>query len=126
VPKKKAKFEALEKIDHGAMTYEPFRRDFYQVHPEVAAMSFGEVEDLSSELELKVSGRAAPWPIPSFKHAGFEPALLSAILKEGYEAPTPIQSAALPIAMSGRDVIGIAQTGRRTPLHTHLGLQLSE
>jgi len=33
------------------------------------------------------------------------------VRKSGYEAPTPIQCAALPVALSGRDMIGIAATG---------------
>ncbi len=37
--------------------------------------------------------------------------LLQALAEEGYETPTPIQSAAIPLLMGGRDVLGIAQTG---------------
>lgn len=33
------------------------------------------------------------------------------IKKQNYEEPTPIQKQALPIALSGRDIIGIAKTG---------------
>ena len=32
-------------------------------------------------------------------------------LRNKYEAPTPIQAQALPVIMSGRDMLGIAQTG---------------
>ncbi len=35
----------------------------------------------------------------------------AAIVAAGYTTPTPIQSAAIPVAVSGRDVLGIAQTG---------------
>ncbi|HUW06869.1 MAG TPA: DEAD/DEAH box helicase, partial [Williamwhitmania sp.] len=37
--------------------------------------------------------------------------LLNAIADVGYENPTPIQEKAFPVIMSGRDVVGIAQTG---------------
>lgn len=37
--------------------------------------------------------------------------LLDALASEGYTAPTPIQAAAIPPAIAGRDVLGIAQTG---------------
>jgi superfamily II DNA/RNA helicase len=47
----------------------------------------------------------------SFKDLGLSPDLLSAIEDAGYESPTPIQSGAIPAALSGRDVLGIAQTG---------------
>lgn len=36
---------------------------------------------------------------------------LDVIKKLGYDAPTPIQSQAIPAIMSGRDVIGVAKTG---------------
>lgn len=36
-----------------------------------------------------------------------------------YETPTPIQSQAIPAAMAGRDVIGIAKTGTSIYLCTH-------
>ena len=43
--------------------------------------------------------------------AGFDGKLISAIARAGFEAPTAIQAQALPCAMSGRDIIGIARTG---------------
>ncbi len=37
--------------------------------------------------------------------------LAKEIAAQGYTEPTPIQKQALPVALSGRDIIGIAQTG---------------
>ena len=37
--------------------------------------------------------------------------LLSALEEAGYEAPTPIQTQAIPLVLAGHDVLGIAQTG---------------
>ncbi|UOA14397.1 MULTISPECIES: DEAD/DEAH box helicase [Sulfitobacter] len=37
--------------------------------------------------------------------------VLKAIEEAGYESPTPIQAGAIPPALEGRDVLGIAQTG---------------
>ncbi len=37
--------------------------------------------------------------------------VLKAIAEAGYESPTPIQAGAIPPALEGRDVLGIAQTG---------------
>ncbi|NVK16138.1 MAG: DEAD/DEAH box helicase, partial [Rhodobacteraceae bacterium] len=39
------------------------------------------------------------------------PKVLKAIEEAGYENPTPIQAGAIPPALEGRDVLGIAQTG---------------
>ncbi|MEQ8751550.1 MAG: DEAD/DEAH box helicase, partial [Amphiplicatus sp.] len=47
----------------------------------------------------------------SFEELGLEPTILKAIAEAGYETPTPIQKAAVPEALKGRDVLGIAQTG---------------
>lgn len=47
----------------------------------------------------------------SFADLGLEPKLLEAIAKSGYETPTPIQTEAIPPALKGNDVLGIAQTG---------------
>jgi len=47
----------------------------------------------------------------TFKDLGLSPDLLSAIADAGYDTPTPIQAGAIPVALTGRDVLGIAQTG---------------
>ncbi|WP_300547328.1 DEAD/DEAH box helicase [Roseovarius sp.] len=46
-----------------------------------------------------------------FSDLNLNPKVLKAIDDAGYEAPTPIQAAAIPPALEGRDVLGIAQTG---------------
>ena len=47
----------------------------------------------------------------SFSTLGLSPALLRAINANAYVVPTPIQLAAIPAALQGRDVLGSAQTG---------------
>src|SRR5262245_61826272 len=47
----------------------------------------------------------------SFQKFGLGPVLLKALQQYGYQEPTPIQEQALPLALSGRDLIGCAQTG---------------
>ncbi|TBN42656.1 DEAD/DEAH box helicase [Paracoccus subflavus] len=46
-----------------------------------------------------------------FSDLKLDPAVLKAIGESGYETPTPIQAGAIPPALEGRDVLGIAQTG---------------
>ncbi len=46
-----------------------------------------------------------------FTDLDLDPKVLKAIGEAGYESPTPIQAAAIPHALAGRDVLGIAQTG---------------
>jgi superfamily II DNA/RNA helicase len=47
----------------------------------------------------------------SFSNLGLSPKVLSAVEAAGFETPTPIQLKAIPAAVAGRDVLGIAQTG---------------
>lgn len=46
-----------------------------------------------------------------FSDLALDPRVLQAVADAGYETPTPIQAQAIPHALSGRDVLGIAQTG---------------
>jgi len=47
----------------------------------------------------------------SFADLGLLPALLDAVRDAGYSSPTPIQQQAIPLALNGRDLIALAQTG---------------
>ena len=47
----------------------------------------------------------------SFAELGLEPGLLKAVQNLGYVDPTPIQEQAIPLALTGRDLLGCAQTG---------------
>ncbi|MCL4120433.1 UNVERIFIED_CONTAM: hypothetical protein GTU68_001662 [Idotea baltica] len=46
-----------------------------------------------------------------FSELNLNPKVLKAIEEAGYESPTPIQEGAIPPALEGKDVLGIAQTG---------------
>lgn len=46
-----------------------------------------------------------------FSDLNLNPKVLKAVVETGYETPTPIQAGAIPPALEGRDVLGIAQTG---------------
>jgi superfamily II DNA/RNA helicase len=47
----------------------------------------------------------------SFADLGLSPEVLQAVADAGYTAPTPIQKQAIPHVLTGRDVLGCAQTG---------------
>ncbi len=47
----------------------------------------------------------------SFKETGLSEKVLAAVEASGYTEPTPIQAQAIPHALQGRDILGIAQTG---------------
>ena len=46
-----------------------------------------------------------------FSDLALDPRVLRAVAEAGYETPTPIQEQAIPHALQGKDVLGIAQTG---------------
>lgn len=46
-----------------------------------------------------------------FKELNIIPEILKALEKEHYEIPTPIQEEAIPVILSGQDLLGCAQTG---------------
>jgi superfamily II DNA/RNA helicase len=62
----------------------------------------------------------------SFSDLSLDPRVLQAVVDTGYTTPTPIQIQAIPSALEGRDVLGIAQTGTGKtaafvlPMITHL------
>lgn len=49
--------------------------------------------------------------MPGFDTTGLNPALLASLKARGYDTPTPIQAQAIPTVISGKDLMGIAQTG---------------
>ncbi len=47
----------------------------------------------------------------SFKEFSLHPQVLSGVISVGFTTPTPIQEQAIPVALEGRDILGLAQTG---------------
>jgi ATP-dependent RNA helicase DeaD len=54
---------------------------------------------------------SSPAANQAFAHLGLGPDLLTALSALGYEEPTPIQQAAIPHLLEGRDLMGLAATG---------------
>ncbi|XP_014049415.1 ATP-dependent RNA helicase DDX42 [Salmo salar] len=101
----------LPPMDHSEIDYPPFERNFYNEHEELLSLTGTEVFELRHKLNLRVSGAAPPKLSTSFAHFGFDEQLMHIIRKSEYTQPTPIQCQGVPIALSGRDMIGIAKTG---------------
>uniref|UniRef100_A0A8C4Z2T4 RNA helicase n=1 Tax=Gadus morhua TaxID=8049 RepID=A0A8C4Z2T4_GADMO len=101
----------LPPIDHSEIDYPPFERNFYNEHEELHGLNAIQVSELRHKLNLRVSGAVPPKPSTSFAHFGFDEQLMHQIRKSEYTKPTPIQCQGVPIALAGRDMIGIAKTG---------------
>jgi ATP-dependent RNA helicase RhlE len=50
-------------------------------------------------------------PRLTFHSLGLSADLLRTVIEEGYTTPTPVQAAAIPLVLAGRDVLAAAQTG---------------
>ncbi|KAL1964611.1 hypothetical protein VTN77DRAFT_6785 [Rasamsonia byssochlamydoides] len=63
------------------------------------------------DFNISTKGGSVPNPMRSWEESGLPRRLLDLIKKVGYHEPTPIQRAAIPIALQSRDLIGVAVTG---------------
>ncbi|GIZ37568.1 hypothetical protein CKM354_000101100 [Cercospora kikuchii] len=92
-------------------TLPKFEKSFYKEHPDVAARSQAEVDDFRRKHQITVQGRDVPKPVHTFDEAGFPNYVINEVKAQGFANPTAIQSQGWPMALSGRDVVGIAETG---------------
>ena len=88
-----------------------FEKNMYKEHPNVKARTPEEVEVYRKTRQVYVRGRSVPDPVMSFEEAGFPDYIYDTLLKQGYTEPTAIQAQGWPMALTGRDFVGIAQTG---------------
>jgi ATP-dependent RNA helicase DDX46/PRP5 len=108
----KKKKKEVPIINHDKVEYEPFRKDFYTEPAEVTQMTSEEVADLRHELDgIKVKPDDVPRPVTKWAQMGLLQATMNVFNKLRYDRPTSIQAQAIPIAESGRDLIGVAKTG---------------
>ena len=70
-----------------------------------------DIDEFRKSNEMSVHGRNIPRPVETFDEAGFPQYVLSEVKSQGFDRPTSIQSQGWPMALSGRDVVGIAETG---------------
>ncbi|KAF9671601.1 hypothetical protein SADUNF_Sadunf12G0064500 [Salix dunnii] len=100
---------SLPRQDFGNLV--PFEKNFYFENPSIRAMSEHEVVMYRTRREITVEGHDVPKPIRLFHEANFPDYCLQVIAKLGFVEPTPIQAQGWPMALKGRDLIGIAETG---------------
>lgn len=77
----------------------------------VATRSERDVEAFRKVHEIAIQGRNVPRPVETFDEAGFPGYVMNEVKAQGFARPTAIQSQGWPMALSGRDVVGIAETG---------------
>jgi len=103
----------LQTIDWASKSRQPFRREFVPY----GAVNLQEARSLRSALGIEIEHDPAgetttPAPISSFSEIAAIPDwVMTALQDNKWDTPMQIQAQALPIALAGKDIIGIAQTG---------------
>ncbi|XP_053299651.1 probable ATP-dependent RNA helicase DDX17 [Pleuronectes platessa] len=88
-----------------------FEKNFYNEHPEVQRMSQYDLEEYRRKKEITIRGSGCPKPVSTFHQAHFPQYVLDVLMQQNFKEPTAIQAQGFPLALSGRDMVGIAQTG---------------
>ena len=78
--------------------------------------SLGEMNDrdwrlFKDKAGITIKGSGLPNPMRNWQESGLPSSILSALRSRNFQDPTPIQQAGIPIALSRRDIIGVAKTG---------------
>lgn len=92
-------------------TMPKFEKSFYKEDPAVTARTDSEVDEYRKEHQMTVQGKNIPKPVTTFDEAGFPSYVMNEVKAQGFAKPTAIQAQGWPMALSGRDVVGVAETG---------------
>ncbi|OCF40589.1 ATP-dependent RNA helicase DBP2-A [Kwoniella heveanensis CBS 569] len=103
--------QGLHNVDWNSQTLTKFEKNFYVQDPRVTERSEKEIAQFRADKQMKIQGQNIPRPITTFEEAGFPDYILSEIREMGFTAPSAIQCQAWPMALSGRDVVAVAETG---------------
>jgi ATP-dependent RNA helicase DDX5/DBP2 len=68
-----------------------------------------DAEGIRAKMQITIKNGTALNPVLSFEEASLPKYIINTL--HDFEKPTPIQSQALPIILSGQDMVGIAATG---------------
>jgi ATP-dependent RNA helicase DDX5/DBP2 len=101
----------LGNIDFSKQELVTFEKNFYLEHPDVTKKSEAEAEAWRASKQIVVRGSDIPKPVLTFEEASMPEYILSEVVKCGFEKPTAIQSQGWPMALKGRNTVGISATG---------------
>lgn len=87
------------------------RREFLQTLENGTTRTTEEVQEYFRQEEITVRGRDVPKPVLAFTDLNWPARMSDGFRRLGYSKPTPIQAVGWPIALAGRNLVGIAQTG---------------
>ena len=116
----------LKDRDWSKVKLEGLLKDVFKPTAASSKRSSEEVDAFKNSNRITiVHGDNIPNPIVEFEEAGFSKGIVKKLKDSGFESPMPIQAQGWPIALSGRDLIGIGETGSGKTLgnklfHKHL------
>jgi len=121
----------LGNIDFSKTELVPFEKDFYIEHPCVTKRPGEEANAWRASKQIVVVGEGVPKPCFTFEEASMPEYILNEVLKQGFDKPTPIQSQGWPMALKGKNMVGISATGSGKtlafllPAMIHINAQVS-
>ncbi|RUS72743.1 hypothetical protein EGW08_019493 [Elysia chlorotica] len=89
----------------------PIEKNFYVESQRVSEQSEADVGAFYDNHNITVSKGERPLPISEFTSANFPEKVCDRLARTGWAQPTPIQSLGWPLALSGKNMVAIAQTG---------------
>jgi len=122
---------SLGNIDFTQQQLIPFEKDFYIEHPAVTARPDSEAQAWRASKQIVILGADVPKPCLTFEEASMPEYVLSEVLKQGFDKPTPIQSQGWPMALKGKNMVGVSATGSGKtlafllPAMIHINAQVS-
>lgn len=103
--------QKLKPIRYDHEELDPITKEFYKPSEVTSNRTEQEIQEFRSMREITVP-RDAPKPIFTFNELeNLPPNVAAEIQKQNFNECTPIQAQGIPIALSGKNMVGIAQTG---------------
>lgn len=104
-----AKFGGLNSLD--LVVSRSGKKEIHWSEKALSEMNERDWRIFKEDYSISIRGTNVPYPLRSWKESTIPLPILKVIEQIGYAEPTPIQRQAIPIAIQGRDIIGVAETG---------------
>lgn len=106
-------FQPLVSLESGKSADDPMAHQVHWSQKQLLEMSSRDWRIFKDDFNISSKGKDIQNPLRNWKEEELLPAQLLSVLvdKLRYTSPTPIQRAAIPLALRNRDVVGIAETG---------------
>eukprot|EP00834_Sanchytrium_tribonematis_P001469 NODE_36_length_36011_cov_1.012920.p11 type:complete len:383 gc:universal NODE_36_length_36011_cov_1.012920:32581-33729(+) len=89
----------------------PFKKDFYKEASSVTERAEDHISSFRKAQEMTVFGSNIPKPVEEFDECDFPPMIKRKWEEASFDKPTAVQAQGWPMALSGRDMVAVAETG---------------